>query len=156
MPESANFWLTYRDYDGETSTVTINTAVIDGAAVDWDTKEAGREAIADAIADITLGIRASEGFTQKNVVSLLKASSQTAQRELKWVVFYHDTTTLKPYRLELPCADPSKLDPNDRANAEIGDAGVVDAFITAFQTYAVTPDGNSPIVDEITLAGRNV
>ena len=154
MPESAQFFLTYRDYDSELSTVSLNVAPLDGAAVDWDTFEAKRTAIADAIADITIGIRAAEGFTQKNVVSILPAASQAAQRELKWLVLYHDTTTLKRYRLEIPCPDTAQLDPNDRANANIGDSGVVDAFVSAFQTNALTPDGNSPIVDEITLVGR--
>lgn len=156
MPEYANHYITYRDYDGELSTVGLKTTPIDGGAVDWDTEEAKRTAIADAIADITLGVRATEGFTQKNVVSLVKAASTAAQRELKWLVFYHDTVTLKPYRLELPCADTSKLDPNDRANAHMGDSGVVDAFVSAFQANALSPDGNSPIVDEITLVGKNV
>lgn len=156
MPEAARHTITYRDYNSETSTVTFATAPIDGVAVDWDTEEAKRTAIADAIANITLGVKAKESFVQDIIVSLLPAASDAAQREKKWLVQYHDTVTLKRFTLEIPCADTAQLDPNDRANAHIGDAGVVDAFVSAFQANAVTPDGNTPIVDEITFVGRNV
>jgi len=155
MPESARHVITYVDYGGEKSSVAFHTVPIDGAAVDWDTEEAKRTAMETAIGGITLGLLAQDSFVQANLISLLNSADTGAQREKKWLVQYHDTVTLKRFTLELPCADTSKLDPNDRANAHIGDGDVVDAFITAFQTNAKTPDGASPIVDEITFVGRN-
>jgi hypothetical protein len=156
MPESAHHTITYRDYNGELSTVKFATTPIDGGAVDWDTEEAKRTAMETAIGNITLGLLAKDAFVQQNIVSLLSSANQLAQREKKWLVQYHDTLTLKAYTMEIPCADLAQLDPNDRANANIGDGGVVDAFVSAFQSNVVTPDGNSPIVDEITFVGRNV
>lgn len=155
MPESAHHSITYRDYGGEESVVKFHTVPLEGAAEDWDTEEAKRTAITTAIGNITLGILAGDGFRQGNVISLLKPASTAAQRELKWWVQYHDTVTLKKFRMEIPCADTAQLDPDDRGHANIGDAGVVDAFVTAFQANAKTPDGGSPIVDEITLVGKN-
>jgi hypothetical protein len=156
MPESAHHTITYVDYNGEKSSVKFRTVPIDGAAVDWDAEEAKRTAVATAISNITLGLLASDAFVQGNVVSLLSAASNAAQREKKWLVQYHDTVTLRRFVMEIPCADTSKLDPDDRANAHIGDGLVVDAFVSAFQANAKTPDGGTPIVDEITFVGRNV
>jgi hypothetical protein len=86
------------------------------------------------------------------------SEDETAQRELKWLVQYHNTTTNKKYRVELPCADMAQLDPNDRAHAHIGDAGVVDAFVTAFEAFVKPEDNpaNAVEVDEITLVGRRL
>lgn len=156
MPEQAHFTITYRDYGGEESVVKVHEDPIDGAAVDWDTFEAKRTALETAIGGITLGLLARNGFTQANLVTLLNPASNAAQREKKWLVTYHDTVTLKKFRLLLPCADTAQLDPDDRAHANIGDTGVVDAFVSAFQSNAITPDGGTPIVDEITFVGRNV
>jgi hypothetical protein len=72
------------------------------------------------------------------------------------LVQYHDSTTGRKYSVELPTADPAMIDPNDRAHAAIGDAGPVDAFITAFEAVVISRDGNAVVVDEITLVGRRV
>lgn len=156
MPGFASYVITYADYNGEKSTVRLRTPEISGAAVDYDAMLVEFVALQDAIAGITLGVKQKAERVQGNTITLSNAATKDAQRESKWLVQYHDGTTLKRYSLELPCADASKLDPNDRANAQIGDAATVDAFIDAFEAYAVTPDGNAPIVDEITLVGRNV
>jgi hypothetical protein len=154
MPTTGFTSITYEDYDGEVSTVRVRTDEVD--ATDFDAQSTARTSLIDAIAGITLGLRT--GFSYGNQVKTVlgPSSDQDAQRERKWLVQYHDGTSLKRYSLEIPCADAAQLDPNDRGNANIGDAGVVDAFISAFQAYALTPDGNTPIVDEITLVGRNV
>lgn len=156
MPGYAKYNITYSDYNGEKSTFSCQTAEVSGAAVDMDAKELEFVNLQDAIAGITVGLKTKAERVQGDTVATGEASSVHAQRERKWLVQYHDGTTFKRYTLEIPCADLDQLDPNDKANAHIGDAGVVDAFVTAFEAYALTPDGNSPVVDEITHVGRNV
>lgn len=144
----------YEDYNGETSTVRVSTEPLDN--LNFDAQNAGAVTLMDAIANITKGLKTGYAISNDTKTSLGPASDQDAQRERKWLVQYHDGVTMKRYSLEIPCADLSHLDPNDRENANIGDAGMVDAFISAFEAFAHTPDGNTPIVDEITHVGRNV
>lgn len=154
MPVSGKLNITWADYDGEKGTASVHTTVL--SAANYDAQETLRTAFVAAAEAMTLGELQKTDYGNVSLQSLDPASSAAAQREVKWLVQYHDDTTLKRYSIELPCADTAQLDPEDRANAEIGDAGIVDAFITAFEAYALTPDGNTAVVDEITLVGRNV
>lgn len=142
------------DYDGEVSSMRF--AVTPLTAENWATQSTLRGDFNSALQSIILGVRAREKYGNEVVSSLERAASDAAQRELKWLVSYHDGTTLKRYSFEIGTADTSVLDPNDRPHAAIGDAGVVDAFIAALEAYGVTPDGNAMIVDEITLVGRPI
>jgi len=154
MPTSGYATIRYEDYNGEVSTVSVRSDTL--TAVNFDGENTALVSLMDAIAGITLGLRTGFDIGNRTKTVLGPASDTDAQRERKWLVQYHDGVTLKRYTLEIPCADLAQLDENDRENANIGDAGVVDAFISAFQAHALTPDGNTPIVDEITHVGRNV
>lgn len=154
MATSGRANITYADYNGEKSTVGVNT--ITPTAANFDAQVSAFVALQDAIAAITVGLKLGTSLAIVNTVAMGQAITEIAQREVKWLVQYHDGTTFKRYTTEIPCADPTLLDPNDRANAEIGDAGPVDSFISAFEAFARTPSGNAPVVDEITLVGRNV
>lgn len=145
---------TWTDYDGEHSNVRMRTAPI--TAANYDAQQTLRAALHTATAGIVLGTLAKNVFGNEDLVSLDKASDETAQRELKWLVSYHDATSLKRGSYEIPTADPDQLDPNDRAHAHIGDAGVVDAYIAAAEGFFKTVDGNAIVIDEITLVGRRV
>jgi len=140
------------DYDGEMGTLQMGVAAL--TAANFAAQATLRGDFDIALQAIIEGVRQRENFGNRIVESLEVAADQTAQRELKWLVQYHDATSLKRYSLEIPTAAVDVLDPNDRAHAHIGDAGVVDAFITAFEAYALTPDLHAPVVDEITLVGR--
>lgn len=144
----------YEDYDGEVSTMRVEP--IELTAANFDAQVAAAIAFMDAIAAITLGLKT--GFQHMNDTKTIlgPSSDQDAQRERKWLVQYHDGITFKRYTTEIPCADLAQLDPNDRGNANIGDGGVVDAFVSAWEAFVVTPDGNTAIIDEITHVGRNV
>jgi hypothetical protein len=142
------------DYDGETGTLQFPIAAI--TAENFSAQATLRGDFNIALQAIIEGVRQREQFGNRIVSSLDVASSESAQRELKWLVQYHDATTLKRYQCEVPTADTAALDANDRAHADIGDADVVDAFVTAFEAYALTPDGHAPVVDEITLVGRRL
>lgn len=146
--------LTYHDYDAEPSTVSFPYGVT-LTAVNFDAQVALQTALADAIAGITRGTKVRTVYG--NVVPTLAVSSDPlAQRENKWLVRYHDVTTGQNYTYELPCADLTFLDPAARGQAEIGDAAEVDAFVTAFEAYVLSPDQNAVAVDQIVFVGRNI
>lgn len=143
---------TWTDYDGEHSNVRVHCVPL--TAANFDAQATLRAALNVAVANITLGVLHKNMYGGEDLVSNNKATDVAAQRELKWLVSYIDDTTMTKYSIEIPTADVAQLDPNDRAHAEIGDAGVVDAFVTAFEAFARSPVGNSVTVEEITLVGR--
>lgn len=152
MPTHGFFSQTFTDYDGEKSAIRGRTAVL--TAANFDAQATARSEFIAALAAMVSGLNHKYSFGTEIINNLGKATSVNAQREYKWLVSYHDGTTLKGYSLEIPCANAARLDPNDRAHANIGDGAEVDAFVTEFESYFLTPDGNAPIVDEITLVGR--
>jgi len=155
MPSIGYANRSYYDYDSEIGTLRVYCTV--RTAANFDAQGTLLAALWTAIDAITLGglykHEFGTRFTDPNPVI---PASQSAQRELKFLVQYHDTVTGKRLSMELPCADPAQLDPDDRAHAHIGDADVVDAFITAFEAFALSEVGNAVAVDEITLVGRRI
>ena len=84
-----------------------------------------------------------------------RPSSESAQRERKWLVFYHDETTDKKYRVEIPTA---LLTDNLVPGTDLADLAATDvaAFVTAFEAIAKDPDTglNSVAIDKIQHVGR--
>jgi len=154
MPTKGQFSISYTDYDNEHSNCGFAVAALSAGNF---AAQAGLEAaFISAAQALVLGNRWKHSVGNVTLNNISPASSDAAQVELKWLVQYHDATTLKRYSFELPTANTAVLDPNDRAHAEIGDADVVDAFVTALEAYGLTPDGNAMVVDEITLVGRPI
>lgn len=154
MAVEGRFSGTRKDYDGESSSYGFRTAVL--TAANFDAQHTLKVALAAAITGICGGIKQSDSEMNVDVVSNQPSDEPTDQRENKWLVQYHETATpTATFKLELPCAKLAELDPNDRKHAHIGDAGVVDAFVTAFEAYALSPNGAAVTVDEITFVGRN-
>lgn len=145
---------TYVDYDGEATTFQVKAA--DLTAANFDAQVALQVALGAATNGICLG--ALKKIEYGNVIDspVLESDEPTAQRELKWLVKYHDATTADKLRLTIGTADPAALDPNARKQAYIGDGDVVDAFVTAFEAYVLSPLGNAVEIDQIVLVGRNI
>lgn len=154
MPTLGFDSITFRDYDSELSNVRVNATVL--TAANFDAQATLRNAFVSAMQAISLGVKGQESFGNQIVSSLSPAGNDAAQREQKWLVQYHDSTSLKRFSFEIPCADTGALDANDRAHAEIGDSGVVDAFVAAAEAYVLSPDGGAIVIDEITLVGRAI
>lgn len=144
----------FSDYDGEKATFSVRSPLI--TALNLDAQEILRDAFLAATDGIVVGLRVGDDWGNRELTALGPSDDEESQREMKWLVQYHDVGTLKRYTVELPCADVLHLDPQDRGNAEIGDAGDVDAFVAAFDAFVRSPTGGITAVDEITLVGRNV
>ena len=152
MPALGFYSRTYRDYDSEESNIRVR--VEEMTAVNFAAQLALSVTFASALNAMQGGAIARYSLGNSYEISPLPASSPTAQRESKWLVQYVGTDG-KSYTMEIPNALHSLLDANDRAHAEIGDAGVVDAFIAAFEAYVLDEAGTAVTVQEITLVGRN-
>lgn len=144
------------DYNGEASNIRVKSA--DLTAANIVAQIAAGDALVTAIEGITLGLSSVKHYEAKRspLSGEVRATDTGAQRELKWLVRYHDDTTFERATCELPCADTAQLDPNNRGYAQMGDSGVVDAFVTAFEAFAIGPGGNAAVVDDILLVGRNI
>lgn len=154
MALEGRFSASRKDYDGESSSYGVRVAAI--TAANFDAQHTLRVALTGAISNICGGTVQQNTEANVDVISNQPSNDPLDQRENKWLVTYHETANpLVFYRLELPCADLTKLDPDDRKHAHIGDAGDVDGFVTAFEAYALSPNGNAVTVDEITFVGRN-
>lgn len=147
--------ISVNDYEPERSAVKITSTEL--TAANFDAQVAAFVSFRDALAGITEGLMVSHEIANRNEIVGPKtpASAKTAQRERKWLVRYHAVTGGAPYTMELPCADLDALDPNNRGFAEIGDGGVVDAFVSAFEAFVKTESGGNVAVDSIAHVGRN-
>lgn len=145
-----------RDYNGEAATVTFPIADLTAANI-TDDMTAG-DALVTAMAAIENSLHVSKKYVAKTskLSAELRASDATAHRELKWLVLYHDDTTFEKATLEIPCPDLAQQSATNRGHANIGDSGVVDAFIAAFEAIVLPPGGNTAVVDDILIVGRNL
>lgn len=83
-------------------------------------------------------------------------SDPYAQREIKLLVSYRDTVTSKLYRLEIPGPDLSAI---AQAGTDVVDHTsnvTAAAFVTAFEQYARSVDGNLVTVEGMRIVGRRL
>jgi len=148
--------LTYLDHTGEKSAVRVfNGAINAGTYAGYVTAYGDLET---ALAGITIGTLAQRMVnTATTTVSQTPPADVDAQRERKWLVTYQGDTSLKLFRLEIPCADLSggHLIANDD-KADLADADIA-AFVTAFETIARSPDSDTETVTVLSIrhVGRN-
>lgn len=145
---------TLKDYDSETTTFRVNANPLNAGNIAAELVLQSN--LGAAINDMVLG--SLQQITYGNAVTAYEPAPNVteAQRELKWMINYRDSVLNTPHHVTLGTADTSRLDPNNRGKANMGDAGVVDAFVAAFEAYAVSPAGNPVTVESIILVGRNV
>jgi len=146
---------TLKDYDSESTTFRVHAADLNAGNI--AAQLTLQSNLGAAINNMVLGSLQTIRYGNGVISGSAAPSDPFAQRESRWLVRYHDAVTGKQYRVELGTADYSNLDPNNRDHAFIGDAGDVDAFVTAFEAYVLAPDTNNAVeIDEILAVGRNV
>lgn len=149
----SGFRMTIVDHNGETSTVGLSgvnftSATYDTVAGDQDTLQAAIEAI--ILGNPTRVVREAE------VIDAAGAPPATpwAQREVKWLVMYHDTTTGENYRREIPTADLELLSAGTEILAL--DTGVGLTFKQAFEAYVRSDAGNVVAIDRVVFVARDL
>lgn len=152
MATTGQHTFTYTDYGGEKSAVRVRGVAL--TAANFDAQVLASVAVQDAIAAMALGVKGKVVYANENDISAAKASDPFAQRETKWLVSYHDNTTGDKYTLEIPCADISLLsqDTGDILPLTVTEAA---AFVSAFESFAKSKNGNTVVVDQILHVGRN-
>lgn len=142
----------FHDYDGEPSSVTF--PAVDLTAANFDAQVAALASLRTALEGIAVDLQTGHFIGNDYVIvegSAARASSPLAQRENKWLVRYHDSSGA--YRLTIPCADLTVLDPDNRGFMDLqGTEGA--AFVSAFEAY-VNHGGGAVTVDSVQFVGRN-
>lgn len=157
MAYQTAFNLSVIDYGEEISTVRargipLTAANFDAEVAKW---EALQDAITGAVNGITIGNHVALTIGHNEPSGLGTPSSPQAQRETKWLVYYHSSSTGKKYQMEIPCANLALLDTNARDRMLVS-SGNGAGFKTAFEAVVRAPDdGTSVLFDYALHVGRN-
>lgn len=158
--------ISYKDYDGQTGIVSINTAV--PSAGNFATLLTNFQAFKSAVDGVVLGAPNNMKLSWQNPLSAAKATDPNAMRGNKWVIKSIDSlielaagvpnpSYQKPFDVELPTADLGlRVGGRDQIWAE-GDSGIVpemDALVAAFEDIALSPNGGPLVVQEILSTTR--
>lgn len=154
--------LTYADYGGgpnnraEKATVKIEGE--DLTAQNFDAQMTLADTLRGAIEAVMIDpSRARE--VRGNVVSEDNSAQSTNplnQREIKWLVRASDDVTGEILRREIPGANLTLLDPDNRGYMDIS-AGDGAALVAALEAFWRNPrTGNSVTVLDVKMVGRNV
>ena len=155
MAVTAEYGLTFLDYDRETSTMRVNTAELDPATV--LTIGAEVAVFRAAVAGISGGTLKAERFTQfSNQLSNVPPTNQFYQRETKWLVRYQDNTTLDIYRSEVPCANLSLLSNNSKFLDITTALSPGAVFKAEFENFVLSEEGNAVTVLSVQQVGANL
>jgi len=159
MTDNASF--TYIDYDGETSTTSIN--IVDVTAANFDAVNTAMQDFNAAVQALTLGDLLARNTSVKTPTLNDAPNDPLAQRETKWLVQYRATQSGavdlgRVYNVELPCADLSLLSSGTdilwKAPAT-PPVGPIADFITEFEANVLSPAGSTVTVRAIRHVGRN-
>lgn len=160
MPDIAS--ITYLDHSRETANVQFNIQVVTAANI--DTIQSDISDLITAAGDITLGVMRQRVLTHQFAGSGAIPSDQFAQRELKWLIGYTDTSTTiggvpnphfgKNFTVEAACPDLENA--NLATNTDFADLTdtQIAAFVTAFEAYVRSPTGGAVSVTYIKNVGR--
>lgn len=158
--------MTFQDYDGETSTSSVNIGPL--TAVNYTAKMDAVDDLKVATADIVAGeirkVSVQNSFTE----SAAPVTDVNAQRESKWLVVLRDITEFFDvgntinnvgfghlFSVEIPTALLS-LFTTASGLLDLA-APVVAAFVTALEAVANSPTGGNEVeVVEIRHVGRNI
>jgi len=149
-----------KDYDGESSSTTIN--VVETTAANLDAQVAALGALRVALEAIMLQGWYSADLTDEVYQSNPAVNDPFSQREIKWVFIVEDTLGNTYKANEIPCADLSILENGskyiykNKAVAVATAAALVQAVVDAYEAIARDKNGNVLTVVDIYQAGRNI
>lgn len=157
MPAGSNAYVSIRDYAAEAANAELSGVAVPSYQIDaanlatWLTGWGTLKTTLDAI---ILGVQASEKVTiYDTVLSGAVPVSPFAQRELKILVRYEGNDTARKRSFEIPTPDLSVLTLSGRDNVVLADAGVMAAFVTAWEAIARMPDDDT---EECTITGAEI
>ena len=142
----------------ETSNIAFSTYQITSVnTVAWDAAFVTFKSATDAI---ILGVQKKEDVSiHYNELSGALPASNFARRENKLLVRYSENVSGKGFRMEVPTPDNVALtfESGDANFVVLADGGVMEAWVTAFEALARSPDNILAVtVDSIEYVGRNL
>jgi hypothetical protein len=142
------------DYDGEKTVFRLQVADLNAGNI---AAQLGLQAAFGAACnDMQIGVLSRIAYGNEVLGVLPAPTDPWAQRETKWFLTYRDTLTGDEWYSEIGTADLTRLNPNNRKSAFIGDGAEVDAFIAAWEDYILAPKTLNPTeVVSIIPVGRN-
>lgn len=157
MPRTVS--LKFVDIGNESSNMTVWNAPYTAANIGQQLTDFG--ALKTAVQGITIGELQQETLQlDKTELSNALPTNGFAQRELKLLLRYRGNTNNEDYQLEIPMPDLANLQytsgPGDFI--VLADGGIMAAFVTAFETFAVAPktDNEAVTVVSAEVVGRNI
>jgi len=142
------------DYGEESTTTRLPIITLTPANVAATETLVGN--LRTAFAAITIGLFAKNSITYViNQTGSGPASDPLAQRENKWLMRYHDTTTNEKFRSEVGTADLTLLADHSEFLSLTGTEGA--ALKTAFEAVVRSPSDASHdvVLDSVQFVGRN-
>lgn len=143
----------------ERSPLRVSTYQIDAAnLVAW-------KALWDTFVTATIAICAGtvrdEGvYVYDQILDAAIPTDNFARRELKMLIRYVGDTTGSVHKMEFPCPDLDVLtmESGDANYVNIADAGVMAAWVAAFEAFARSPDDDteSVTIQSAQVKGRNI
>ena len=149
--------LTYMDYGKPQEASHVEFPFPDLTVANIAAQSTLMDDLSAACDAVVLGVRVKEEHRiTTSEVAYSQPSSSFCQRELKWLVRYHDAINGDKYSLEIPTADLAKLDPETNDQADMTDEDIM-AFVAAFVALAtVGPNNHAVLVDDILFVARNL
>jgi hypothetical protein len=147
--------LTYHDFGTPQEAGKLALPCLDITAANHDAQDALKDALIVAINGITLGVHtASSWVAEEAANAVIQPASQFAQREIKWLVKYHDNSTGEKYSVEIPTADLDLLLAGSDERLDLaGTEGA--AFKVAFEAFVRT-ETHGVTVDDVIYVSRNL
>lgn len=152
MPSKCGF--TYKDYDGETSTVTFDITTV--SAANFDATNTAVNALSTAILAVQTenSLQSKRMLAVDNFISRAKAAENTTQREHVWVVTLEDATTHRIFTHQIPQADVTLVG-TDVDTLDLS-TGVGGALKTAIEAVVKAPGtGNAVNLVSVHYSGRS-
>lgn len=149
----------FHDYDVEPTSMTVNTVELTAANLDAQTTLA--QALRTAINGLILAGVEQVVLSDNIWDTVVPVTDPFAQREIKWTVISQDTSGNKFKSNELPMANldllenASKYIYRNGAVTVVTGAAAVQAFVDAYEAFAVSNDGEALVVVDIYQSGRN-
>jgi hypothetical protein len=157
MPVTYPLSISFRDKANSVSTTELN--FVNADAITYITGGSGpMDDWGDAVAALSLGTEIRRAAERRlTPVSPSLPTDDNAYNSAKLTVFYHDTTTGKPYRYQIPARKAAAYNTypgtkNVILTIALGGTAQVEALVTATEA-GVSPTGGAIAVDSIVISG---
>jgi len=149
----------WKDYDGEPATMSIN--VVEITAANLDAQQTLLTTLRTALNDITIGVVGKQITSDVGWDTTVLTTNPFGQRETKWVIIVEDINGNRFKSNEVPTADLSLLEDNDKYIIKNGAVSVSDPdgfvadFKAAYEAVAVSNTGLALTIIDMYQVGRN-